>query len=160
MAQPDDSDAMDISETDDDENDNDNLNGYETDDTVDAENPDEDGKRAIREYLAREAAALDEPRRQASSTPPPTNMRFATPSTEIVPDLGTGRANSRRGLSDIQPLDLFGAKNDKYKGKGGGASKSKRRSKRRRAKKSLRKRRTSRKRKTNKRRTTRTRSKK
>jgi hypothetical protein len=159
MAQPDDSDAMDISETDYNENDNDNLNGYETDDTVDAENPDEDGKRAIREYLAREAAALDEPRRQASSTPPPTNMRFATPSTEIVPDLGTGRANSRRGLSDIQPLDLFGAKNDKYKGKGG-ASKSKRRSKRRRAKKSLRKRKPSRKRKTNKRRTARPRSKK
>ena len=142
MAQPD---AMDVSD-----------DGYETDDTIDAVNPDEDGERRLDEYFAREAAAAEQ-RRQAPSTPPPTNMTFNTPLTEVVSD-----PTRSRGLSDnIQPLDLFGAKNDdddddasKPKGAKGGASKSRRRrrSKRRRTKKSLRKRRSSRKRKTNKRR--------
>ena len=140
MAQPD---AMDVSD-----------DGYETDDTIDAVNPDEDGERRLDEYFAREAAAAEQ-RRQAPSTPPPTNMTFNTPLTEVVSD-----PTRSRGLSDnIQPLDLFGAKNDddddasKPKGAKGGASKSRRRrSKRRRTKKSLRKRKSSRKRKTNKRR--------
>ena len=140
MAQPD---EMDVSD-----------DGYETDDTIDAVNPDEDGERRLDEYFAREAAAAEQ-RRQAPSTPPPTNMTFNTPLTEVVSD-----PTRSRGLSDnIQPLDLFGAKNDddddasKPKGAKGGASKSRRRrSKRRRTKKSLRKRKSSRKRKTNKRR--------
>ena len=154
MAQPYDPNAMDDSETDDD----DDESGYDTGDTIDAENPSEADIIRLERQYARDAAKrlkAAQRRQQAPSTPPPTNMIVDTPSTlKVVPDHRT------RGLSDIQPLKLFDdddAKNDTYKGKGG-ASKSKsrrRRSKRRRAKKTLRKRRTSRKRRTARRRKTR-----
>ena len=148
-------DAMDDSETDDD----DDESGYDTDVTVDAENPGEDGERRLREYYAREERKaakrlIAAQQQQTPSTPPHTDMIIVdTPSTEVVPDPRS------RIFPGIQPLNLFGAddddaKNGKYKGKGG-ASKSRRRSKRRRAKKTLRKRRTSRKRRTARRRKTR-----
>jgi hypothetical protein len=169
--------AMDVSETDD----NDNLDGYDTDataSTIDAENYDSDGERRLDEYYAR-----------APRTPPPTNRNTNSPTNftpptrlltntqipeqvykRVIEQDGTirivpftsadyrsgeqpfdiiGRAINRNELPRIQPRRLFGEEKE------GGSSKSKRR--RRRTKKSLRKRRSSRKRKTNKRRKTRSR---